>query len=70
MTDILTMMLIVGLILSFTVLGIFMWSAKNGQFDDNEKITAGLLFDSEDDLNDAIQRQKKQERAKNKQKKS
>ena len=70
MTDILTMMLVVGLILSFTVLGIFMWSAKNGQSDDNEKITAGLLFDSEDDLNDAIQRQKKQERAKNKQKKS
>ena len=58
MTDILTIMLIAGLFLSFVILGIFIWSAKQGQFDDNERIKSGLLFDSEDDLNDAINREK------------
>ena len=61
MTETLTMMLVVGLILSFTILGLFIWGAKQGQFDDSEKIMSGLLFDSEDDLNDAIQREQKKD---------
>jgi cbb3-type cytochrome oxidase maturation protein len=57
----LTMMLIVGLILSFSILGVFIWGAKQGQFDDGEKMMGGLLFDSTEDLNDAIEKQKKEE---------
>jgi cbb3-type cytochrome oxidase maturation protein len=65
MTDTLTMMLIVGLILSFIILGIFIWGAKQGQFDDSEKMMGGLLFDSQEDLNDAIKREEKIKDAKN-----
>lgn len=57
--DTLYMMLIVGLIVSFAVLGMFIWGAKTGQFDDSRKMMDGLLFDSEDDLNDAINRENK-----------
>lgn len=66
MSGTLTMMLIVGLILSFAILGIFIWGAKGGQFDDNRKMMDGLLFDSEDDLNDAVKRENKREEAKKK----
>jgi cbb3-type cytochrome oxidase maturation protein len=60
MTATLTMMLIVGLVLSFTILAIFIWGAKQGQFDDGEKMMSGLLFDSTEDLNDAIEKEKKE----------
>lgn len=71
--DTLYMMLIVGLIVSFAVLGMFIWGAKTGQFDDSRKMMDGLLFDSEDDLNDAINRENKRKSVnseKNEQKKS
>jgi len=54
MTDTLTMMLIVGLTLSFTILWIFIWGAKQGQFDDSEKMMGGLLFDSQEDLSNIL----------------
>lgn len=59
MSDVLTMMLIVGLFISFAVLGMFIWGAKSGQFDDTKKMMDGLLFDSQDDLNDAINRERR-----------
>lgn len=59
MTETLTMMLVVGLILSFAILGIFIWGAKQGQFDDGEKMMSGLLFDSQEDLNDAVKKEEK-----------
>ncbi|MFA6789424.1 MAG: cbb3-type cytochrome oxidase assembly protein CcoS [Arcobacteraceae bacterium] len=59
MSEVLTMMLIVGLFISFAILGIFIWGAKGGQFDDTKKMMDGLLFDSQDDLNDAINREKR-----------
>ncbi|WP_419770393.1 MAG: cbb3-type cytochrome oxidase assembly protein CcoS [Candidatus Marinarcus sp.] len=59
MSGVLTMMLIVGLIVSFAILGIFIWGARGGQFDDTKKMMDGLLFDSVDDLNDAINRENK-----------
>mgnify|MGYP004745761659 CR=1 FL=1 len=62
MIDVLTMMLIVGLIIRFAILLVFIWGAKQGQFDDKEKMMSGLLFDSQDDLNDAIKREKKRNR--------
>ncbi len=67
------MMLVVGLLVSFAVLGMFIWGAKTGQFDDSRKMMDGLLFDSEDDLNDAIKRDNKRKslnNEKNEQKKS
>jgi len=71
--DTLSMMLFVGLIISFAILGIFIWGAKGGQFDDSEKMMGGLLFDSEEDLNDAIKKEKNKKEVKepkNEQKKS
>ena len=57
--DTLFFMLIVGIIISAGLLLIFVWAAKSGQFDDSNKIVNGLLFDSVDDLNDAIKKEKK-----------
>ena len=51
--------LVVGIIVSFTLLGIFIWGAKQGQFDDGQKMMDGLLFDSVDDLQDAIKKEEK-----------
>ena len=62
--DTLSMMLFVGLIISFAILGFFIWGAKNGQFDDSEKMMGGLLFDSEEDLNDAVKKEKKKKEIK------
>ena len=57
--DTLFFMLIVGLIISAGMLFLFIWAAKAGQFDDSSKMTNGMLFDSVDDLNDAIKKEKK-----------
>ncbi|MEA2050081.1 MAG: cbb3-type cytochrome oxidase assembly protein CcoS [Campylobacterota bacterium] len=54
MSSILWIELVVGIIVSFTLLGIFVWGAKQGQFDDGKKMMDGLLFDSTEDLQDAI----------------
>jgi len=66
LSDTLFMMLFVGLFLSFIILALFIWGAKTGQFDDSSKIMEGLLFDNEEDLNDAIKKEKKIKEAKNK----
>jgi len=60
MNGILWMELIVGIIVSFTLLGIFIWGAKQGQFDDGKKMMNGLLNDSVEDLQDAVKRDEKQ----------
>ena len=57
MNSILILELTVGIIVSFTLLGIFIWAAKGGQFDDSKKMMDGLLFDSEDDLRSAVERE-------------
>lgn len=62
--DTLFMMLIVGLIISFGLLLLFVWGAKSGQFDDSNKMVDGLLFDSVEDLNDAINKENKLKNAK------
>ncbi len=67
--DTLLMMLIVGLVVSFAILGMFIWGAKDGQFDDSGKMMDGLLFDSTDDLNDAVKKEDKLKKAKKEQKK-
>ena len=62
--DTLYMMLVVGLIVAFAILGMFIWGAKTGQFDDSDKMMDGLLFDSTDDLNDAVNKDNKRKEAK------
>ena len=62
--DTLFFMLIVGIIISAGMLFLFIWAAKSGQFDDSNKIVNGLLFDSVDDLNDAINKDKNSKEAK------
>lgn len=64
--DTLYMMLIVGLIVAFAILGMFIWGAKTGQFDDSGKMMDGLLFDSTEDLNDAYKKEEKREKLKQK----
>ena len=64
MNSVLIMMLVFGLVLSFVILGLMVWGAKSGQFDDAEKQNSGLLFDTEDDLNDAIKREDKKKKSK------
>lgn len=59
MTSVLWLELVVGIIVSFTLLGIFIWAVKQGQFDDGKKMMNGLLFDSTEDLQDAIDKEKK-----------
>ncbi len=51
--------LLVGIIVSFSLLGIFIWAVKQGQFDDGEKMMNGLLFDSTEDLQDAVRKEQK-----------
>ena len=62
--DTLFFMLIVGIIISAGLLLIFVWAAKSGQFDDSNKIVNGLLFDSTEDLNDAINKDKNSKKEK------
>ena len=64
--DTLFFMLIVGIILSAGMLLIFIWAARSGQFDDAKKMTQGLLYDSVEDLNDAIKKENNQKEAKRK----
>ena len=62
--DTLFFMLIVGIIISAGMLFLFFWAAKSGQFDDSNKMVNGLLFDSIDDLNDAIKKERNIKEAK------
>ena len=62
--DTLFFMLIVGIIISAGMLFLFIWAAKSGQFDDSNKMVNGLLFDSVEDLNDAIKKEKSIKEAK------
>jgi len=59
MNSILWVELVIGIIVSFTLLGIFIWGAKQGQFDDGKKMMNGLLNDSTEDLQDAIKKDEK-----------
>jgi len=69
MNGILILELTVGIIVSFTLLGIFIWAVRQGQFDDGKKMMNGLLNDTQQDLEDAIKKDKKtKEMLKNKKK--
>ena len=42
----------------------FLWALKSGQFDDEEKFLNAVKFDTEEDLNDAVNQEIKQEKLK------
>ena len=68
--SILVLELTVGIIVSFTLLGIFIWAVKGGQFDDSKRMMDGLLFDSEEDLQSAYEKEQKIKALKEKKAKS
>jgi cbb3-type cytochrome oxidase maturation protein len=58
-TWVVAMMLGVSIFLGAIALVAFLWALKNGQFDDEEKFLNAAKFDSEEDLNDAANADKK-----------
>ena len=71
MNEVLQLELIVGVVVTFVLITIFVASAKKGNFDDQKKMMDGMLFDSPDDLRSAAKREAKQDemRAKKKENK-
>lgn len=64
--SILWLELVVGIVTSLTLLGIFVWGVRGGQFDDSKKMMDGLLFDSNEDLQDAYKKELKVKKLKKK----
>lgn len=60
-------MLGVSVFIGFLGLMAFIWGLRTGQFDDEKKMMQGVLFDSEEDLVDAANREKKVETGKREQ---
>ncbi|MEA2098841.1 MAG: cbb3-type cytochrome oxidase assembly protein CcoS [Campylobacterota bacterium] len=58
---VIAMMLGASIFLGAIALFAFLWAIKNGQFDDEEKFLNGAKFDGEDELNDAINQERKKE---------
>ena len=58
---VIVMMLIGSLFLGSIALFAFMWGVKNGQFDDEEKYLNATKFDTQEDLNDAVEKERKKE---------
>jgi len=58
---VISMMLGASLFLGAVALGAFLWAIKNGQFDDEEKFLNATKFDGEDELNDAVNQERKKE---------
>lgn len=61
---VIAMMLGASLFLGAIALVAFLWAIKNGQFDDEEKFLNAAKFDGEDELNDAINIERKKEELK------
>ena len=61
---VITMMLGASVFLGAIALLGFLWAIKNGQFDDEEKFLNASKFDGEEELNDAINQEKKRENLK------
>jgi len=70
MNEVLQLELIVGVVVTFTLITIFVASAKKGNFDDQKKMMDGMLFDSPNDLQAAADKQQKQEAMRAKKKES
>lgn len=53
------LMLGASIFLGVMSLAAFYWASKNHQFDDEQKATHMVMFDSEEDLNDMVKREEK-----------
>ncbi len=60
------MMLGASLFLGAIALAAFLWAIKDGQFDDEKKMMNQVLYDNEEDLNDAVEQDRKKEALKKK----
>jgi len=58
---VIVMMLSGSLFLGAIALAAFMWAVKSGQFDDEEKFLNATKFDNQEDLSDAVEKEKKRE---------
>lgn len=56
---ILGVMLFISLLLGLIGLIAFIWGAKNHQFDDEKKMMQGVLYDGVEELNVAIEKEKR-----------
>jgi len=61
---VISMMLGVSIFLGAIALFAFLWAIKNGQFDDEEKFLNASKFDGVDELNDAVNQERKKEELK------
>ena len=61
---VIAMMLGASIFLGSIALFAFLWAIKNGQFDDEEKFLNASKFDGEDELNDAVNQERKREELK------
>ncbi len=61
---VIAMMLGASIFLGAIALFAFLWAIKNGQFDDEEKFLNAAKFDGEDELNDALNQERKKEELK------
>jgi cbb3-type cytochrome oxidase maturation protein len=59
----LTLTLTISVLLGILGLIAFLWALRNGQFDDAERFTNAVLFDSEDELNAAKEREDRKKEA-------
>ena len=59
MNSILILELGVGIIVSFTLLGIFIWAIKGGQFEDSKKMMESPLFDTPEDFQRAVEQERR-----------
>jgi cbb3-type cytochrome oxidase maturation protein len=57
--EVVILMMSASITLGFFGLLAFLWGLKSNQFDDNERNMNSVLFDSTDDLNDAVQKEAK-----------
>jgi len=65
-SGVLSMMLTVSIFLGALGLGALLWGLKNGLFDDPKKFLEAAKYDGEDELQDAIEMEKKKEALKEK----
>ena len=61
---VIAMMLGASIFLGSLALFAFLWAIKNGQFDDEEKFLNASKFDGEEELNDAVNQERKKEELK------
>jgi cbb3-type cytochrome oxidase maturation protein len=67
-SSIVGMMLGASIFLGSIALVAFLWGLKTGQFDDEEKMMNTVRFDSDEDLREAAELQKRKEKLKKKKK--